>query len=81
MKFINNSLGFWIKKFPIKTSKSHKYSRGQLVVVSGEKEMIGASMLSAEAALRTESVLLKRYVLKKILKYLLPIFLHYLKKK
>ena len=53
MKFINNSLGFWIKKFPIKTSKSHKYSRGQLVVVSGEKEMIGASMLSAEAALRT----------------------------
>ena len=53
MKSINNSLGFWIKKFPIKTSKSHKYSRGQLVVVSGEKEMIGASMLSAEAALRT----------------------------
>ena len=53
MKFINNSLAFWIKKFPIKTSKSHKYSRGQLVVVSGEKEMIGASMLSAEAALRT----------------------------
>ena len=53
MKFINNSLGFWIKKFPVKTSKSHKYSRGQLVVVSGEKEMIGASMLSAEAALRT----------------------------
>jgi len=53
MKFINNSLAFWIKKFPIKTSKSHKYSRGQLVVVSGEKEMIGASMLSAVAALRT----------------------------
>ena len=53
MKFINNSLDFWIKKFPIKTSKSHKYSRGQLVVVSGEKEMIGASILSAEAALRT----------------------------
>ena len=53
MKFINNYPGFWIKKFPIKTSKSHKYSRGQLVVVSGEKEMIGASMLSAEAALRT----------------------------
>ena len=53
MKFINNSLDIWIKKFPVKTSKSHKYSRGQLVVVSGEKEMIGASMLSAEAALRT----------------------------
>ncbi len=53
MKFINNSLGFWIKKFPIKNNKSHKYSRGQLVVVSGEKKMIGATILSTEAALRT----------------------------
>ena len=35
------------------TKKSHKYSRGQLIVVAGEKEMIGASILSAEAALRT----------------------------
>ena len=53
MKIIKNSLSFWIKDFPFKDNKSHKYSRGQLVVVSGENEMIGASMLSAEAALRT----------------------------
>ena len=53
MKIIKNSLGFWLKNFPFKNIKSHKYSRGQLTVVSGENEMIGASMLSAEAALRT----------------------------
>ncbi len=53
MKFINNSKNIWSKKFPFKTIKSHKYSRGQLIVVAGEKEMIGASMLSTEAALRT----------------------------
>ena len=53
MKFIKNSLSFWIKNFPFKSIKSHKYSRGELIVVAGEKEMVGASMLSAEAALRT----------------------------
>ena len=53
MKFVKNSVNFWIKKFPFKNKKSHKYNRGQLVVVSGKKEMLGASMLSAEAALRT----------------------------
>ena len=53
MKLIKNYLGFWIKNFPFKNSKSHKYNRGQLTVVSGEKEIVGASMLSAEAALRT----------------------------
>ena len=53
MKFIKNSAPFWIKKFPFKNKRSHKYNRGQLIVVSGEKQMVGASMLSAEAALRT----------------------------
>ena len=53
MKFVENSVNIWIKKFPFKSNKSHKYNRGQLVVVSGKKEMLGASMLSAEAALRT----------------------------
>tara|TARA_B100000676_G_scaffold312424_1_gene386552 strand:- start:171 stop:1016 length:846 start_codon:yes stop_codon:yes gene_type:complete len=53
MKFNKNLLSFWIKKFPLKNKKSHKYSRGQLIVVCGEKDMIGASLLSAEAALRT----------------------------
>ena len=53
MKIIKNSLSIWVKNFPFKNKKSHKYSRGQLIVVSGENQMIGASMLSAEAALRT----------------------------
>ena len=53
MKIIKNSLSFWAKNFPFKNNKSHKYNRGQLIVVSGENEMVGASMLSAEAALRT----------------------------
>ena len=53
MRIIRNSLGFWAKDFPFKNNKSHKYNRGQLIVVSGENQMIGASMLSAEAALRT----------------------------
>ena len=46
-------MSFWAKNFPFKNNKSHKYNRGQLIVVSGENQMIGASMLSAEAALRT----------------------------
>ena len=53
MKIINNSLSFWVNSFPFKNNKSHKYNRGQLIVVSGENEMVGASILSAEAALRT----------------------------
>ena len=53
MRFINNSISLWLKNFPFKTKKSHKYNRGQLIVVAGEKEMVGATMLSAEAALRT----------------------------
>ena len=40
MKYINNSANFWFKTFPFKTKKSHKYSRGQLIVVEGEKEMV-----------------------------------------
>ena len=50
---INNSHHKWLQKFPFKKSKSHKYSRGQLIVVGGKKEMAGATLLSAEAALRT----------------------------
>ena len=50
---INNSHHKWLQKFPFKKSSSHKYNRGQLIVVAGENQMVGASMLSAEAALRT----------------------------
>ncbi len=53
MKFIKNSLSFWGKKFPFKNSKSHKYNRGKVVVVVGEKRIIGASILCTESALRT----------------------------
>ena len=50
---INNSHHKWLQNFPFKKIKSHKYSRGQLIVVGGKKEMAGATLLSAEAALRT----------------------------
>ena len=50
---INNSHHKWLQKFPFKKKNSHKYNRGQLIVVGGKKEMIGATLLSAEAALRT----------------------------
>ena len=52
MKKIENSYHKWLQKFPFKKKNSHKYSRGQLIVVGGKKEMIGATLLSAEAALR-----------------------------
>tara|TARA_B100001996_G_scaffold14129_1_gene11782 strand:- start:178 stop:1020 length:843 start_codon:yes stop_codon:yes gene_type:complete len=50
---INNSYHKWLRNFPFKKIRSHKYSRGQLIVVGGKKEMVGATLLSAEAALRT----------------------------
>ena len=49
---IRNSPHKWLQNFPFKKKNSHKYSRGQLIVVGGEKEMVGATILSAEAALR-----------------------------
>ena len=48
-----NSPHKWLQNFPFKKKNSHKYSRGQLIVVGGKKEMLGATLLSAEAALRT----------------------------
>jgi len=53
MKKVSNSPIKWIKQFPFKKKNSHKYSRGQLIVVGGQKNMIGATILSCEAALRT----------------------------
>tara|TARA_Y100000590_G_scaffold47049_1_gene49834 strand:+ start:1377 stop:2243 length:867 start_codon:yes stop_codon:yes gene_type:complete len=53
MKKIENSYHKWLQKFPFKKKSSHKYSRGQLIVVGGKKEMAGATLLSTEAALRT----------------------------
>ena len=81
MKIIKNSLSFWVKDFPFKNNKSHKYNRGQLIVVSGENEMIGASMLSAEAALRTGVGSVKMLCSKKNFKLFTLKFPSMLKKK
>tara|TARA_B100000029_G_scaffold413523_1_gene416572 strand:- start:1385 stop:2230 length:846 start_codon:yes stop_codon:yes gene_type:complete len=53
MKKIDNSYHKWLQNFPFKKNNSHKYSRGQLIIIGGKKEMFGATLLSAEAALRT----------------------------
>ena len=53
MKKIHNSPHKWLQNFPFKERDSHKYSRGELIVVGGKKEMIGATILSSESALRT----------------------------
>tara|TARA_Y100001970_G_scaffold292333_1_gene433222 strand:+ start:1264 stop:2106 length:843 start_codon:yes stop_codon:yes gene_type:complete len=81
MKIIKNSLSFWVKNFPFKKNKSHKYNRGQLIVVSGENELIGASMLSAETALRTGVGSVKMICSKKNFKLFALKFPSMLKKK
>ena len=48
-----NSPDLWVKYFPWKKFSSHKYSRGRVVVYGGQKEFTGATILSAQAALRT----------------------------
>jgi len=47
-----NSPSLWLKNFPWKKKKHHKYSRGKLIVFGGQINMTGATILSAEAALR-----------------------------
>ena len=47
-----NSPSLWLKKFPWKKKKHHKYSRGKLIIFGGQINMTGATILSAEAALR-----------------------------
>ena len=48
-----NSPGLWKKSFPWKKTFGHKYSRGRVIVYGGQKEFTGATILSAQAALRT----------------------------
>ena len=48
-----NSPKLWIKHFPWKMFSGHKYSRGRVVIFGGQKEYTGATILSAQAALRT----------------------------
>ena len=50
---LENSPNLWAKHFPWKKTTDHKYSRGRVVVYGGQKEFTGATILSAQAALRT----------------------------
>ncbi len=52
-RYLENSPYLWKKYFPWKKFSSHKYSRGKVVVFGGLKEFTGATILSAQAALRT----------------------------
>ena len=52
MKLIKNTPKIWIKKFPWKKKSSNKYSRGRVLILGGQKNMIGATILAAEACLR-----------------------------
>ncbi len=47
-----NSPNLWLNNFPWKKKNDHKYSRGKLVVVGGQSNMAGATILASEAALR-----------------------------
>ena len=52
-RYIENSPYLWVKYFPWKKVLGHKYSRGRVVIHGGQKESTGATILSAQAALRT----------------------------
>jgi len=52
-RYLENSPHLWKKYFPWKKFTAHKYSRGKVVVYGGLKEFTGATILSAQAALRT----------------------------
>ena len=52
MKLLKNSPKLWLRKFPWKKKSSNKYSRGRVLILGGQKNMIGATILAAEACLR-----------------------------
>ena len=47
-----NSPNLWLSNFPWKKKKDHKYSRGKLIIFGSQVNMVGSTILSAEAALR-----------------------------
>ena len=51
--YYENSPDLWLKNFPWKKQFGHKYSRGRVIIFGGQKEFTGATILSAQAALRT----------------------------
>ncbi len=52
MKLHKNKPNIWLRKFPWKKKTSNKYSRGRVLILGGQKNMIGATILAAEACLR-----------------------------
>ena len=52
MKLLKNTPNIWVKKFPWKKKFSNKYSRGRVLRLGGQKNMIGATILAAESCLR-----------------------------
>ena len=48
-----NSPKLWKRYFPWKKLSGHKYSRGRVVIFGGKKELVGATILSSLAALKT----------------------------
>jgi len=52
-KATKNSPNLWLKNFPWKKPSGHKYSRGKVAIYGGKKELVGATILSSLAALRT----------------------------
>ena len=52
MKLLKNTQKIWLNKFPWKRKYSNKYSRGRVLILGGQKNMIGATILAAEACLR-----------------------------
>ncbi len=52
MKLLRNTPKLWLTKFPWKKRSSNKYSRGRVLILGGQKNMIGATILAAESCLR-----------------------------
>ena len=50
--YLKNKPQLWLKKFPWKKKLDHKYSRGRVIIFGGKKEFTGATILSAQSALR-----------------------------
>ena len=51
-KIIINSSNLWLHDFPWKKKEDHKYSRGKVIIFGSQLNMVGSTILSAEAALR-----------------------------
>ena len=47
-----NSSAIWLRNFPWKKKRDHKYSRGKLIIFGSQINMTGSTILSSESALR-----------------------------